>query len=321
MMPELNGFQVCETIKKEKKLKDIPIILISALSDTKSVTHGFSLGAVDYITKPFQINEVLARVETQLNLQRYRRELEEKTAQLQRRNNELRELEQLRDNLVHMVVHDMKSPLGVINGYLKLVLRQWEDQIPEKAATYIKDSVSSTTSLLEMVNSLLDVSRMENSQITMNLKDRDLLTVAGTAVQQQEPIAHHKHVAIALEGDSFPVWCDGSLISRVITNLINNAIRFSPPDDSIRVLVTNTGKTARVEITDNGPGVDPRHHKLIFEKFGQVIARQEGQKYTTGLGLTFCRMAVEAHGGDIGIDSTLGKGSTFWFTLPLELKG
>jgi len=124
--------------------------------------------------------------------------------------------------------------------------------------------------------------------------------------------------------DPAGVVVDRDVIQRVFVNLIGNAINFSPKGGTIGIEISAAGETARAAITDQGPGIPPEYHRHIFEKFGQVKSRMENKKYSTGLGLTFCKMAVEAQGGQIGINSPsapprageAGKGSTFWFTLP-----
>ncbi|MDP6507225.1 MAG: ATP-binding protein, partial [Planctomycetota bacterium] len=110
--------------------------------------------------------------------------------------------------------------------------------------------------------------------------------------------------------------CDAELIKRVIQNLLGNALKFTPSDGTISVSILNGGDTVKIAITDSGPGIPEDYRDKIFEKYGQVEARQQGKKYSTGIGLSFCKLAVEAHGGEIGVDSEVGKGSTFWFKIP-----
>ena len=118
--------------------------------------------------------------------------------------------------------------------------------------------------------------------------------------------------------DDISMFCDIEVARRIVGNLVANALKFTPASGEVRVGATRMGEQVRIAVTDTGPGIPPDYRERIFEKFGQVDAREEGRKYSTGLGLTFCKLATEAHGGTIGVDSVEGKGSTFWFTLPTE---
>ena len=114
--------------------------------------------------------------------------------------------------------------------------------------------------------------------------------------------------------------CDRDLIRRVNLNLLMNAIKFSPANGEVGIDLNNTDEAVKITVKDNGPGIPAEFHKKIFSKFGQAEIRQQGQLYSTGLGLTFCKLAVATHGGSIGVESEVGKGSTFWFTLPRSSK-
>ena len=159
-MPELNGYEVCERLKADPQLAEIPVLFISALNETLDKVKAFGVGGVDYITKPFQFEEVEARVATHLELRRQKRELKES-------NERLRELERLRDNLVHMIVHDMRSPLMVISGHLELMAME---PLPAQAAQCAKKALAATRTLIEMVSSMLDVSKMEAGQMQLTCR-------------------------------------------------------------------------------------------------------------------------------------------------------
>jgi len=306
-MPQMNGFEVCKRLKADESLKEIPVIFISALTETMDKLKAFAAGGVDYVTKPFQFEEVQARVETHMELRRQKREL--KAAY-----DRLRELESLRDTLVHMIVHDMRTPLMVVSNYLQMAGMQ---KLPEQAADYITRAADATGALVEMVSSLLDVSKMEAGQMTMQLTAVDLRDLLKEALGKVESLKGQRALTLVVPDQAVMLTCDAGLILRVIQNLLGNALKFTDRErGTIEVRVEPGKDTLRVTVTDNGPGIPEDYHAKIFEKFGQVASWEQGRKYSTGLGLTFCKMAVETHGGRIGVDSEVGEGSTFWFELP-----
>jgi len=307
-MPELDGYETCQRLKADEKLKEIPVIFISALTETMDKVKAFGVGGVDYVTKPFQFEEVEARVQTHLELRRQRRQLQENYQRLQ-------ELEHLRDNLVHMIVHDMRSPLMAMSGYLDLLKMKASSQLGEREQGWIKTARQGTTQLTEMVTTLLDVSRLEAGQMPLKRSACDLAVVARAAVDSLGSLVGQRRLSI--ESPSGPVIAsaDKEIVQRVIANLLGNALKFTPDGGEVKLTADRKDGLARLAVSDTGPGIPPEYHARIFERFGQV--EKQRRKHSTGLGLTFCKLAVEAHGGQIGLESEVGKGSTFWFVLPL----
>ena len=307
MMPGMDGFAVCERLKADATLKEIPVLFISGLSETRDKIAAFSAGGVDYVTKPFQPEEVCVRVETHLTLRRQRQDL-------QNAYDRLRELESQRDNLVHMIVHDMRSPLTVIAGNLELAQMS---ALPDDAAHCLADALSATMALVEMVGSILDVSKMEAGQMTLKLSAVDMRDLLSKTLQSVDPIKGQRTLALKAPEKMAAFPCDAHLIERVVQNLIHNALKFTDEKEgAVTVGVAVAEDTVRVTVSDNGPGISEAYREKIFDKFWQAPAGKQGQKRSTGLGLAFCKLAVEAHGGEIGVESREGKGSDFWFTLP-----
>jgi signal transduction histidine kinase len=301
-MPGMNGYELCERMKADPTLKEIPVIFISALTDTIDKVRAFKAGGVDYMTKPFQIDEVSARVQTHLDLRRQKRAL-------QGSYDRLKELDLLKDNLTNMIVHDMRSPLSSVVFALDFI----KLDLPSNIAFFLKAARDNASLLIEMVNQLLDISRLEANQMPLNKTECELVPLCQRAIDSVSSLAGERRFSL-LSAESVPAICDAELIRRVVSNLIGNAVKFTSTTGEISVSVMRDSSRVRVAVTDNGPGVPAEYHQKIFEKFGQV--KGENKKLGTGLGLTFCKLAVEAHGGTIGVKSQPGEGSTFWFELP-----
>ncbi len=311
MMPEMDGYEVCERLKADEKLREISVIFISALNETMDKVKAFGVGGVDYVTKPFQFEEVAARVSTHLELQRQRHKLKENYEQLRR-------LEELRDNLVHMVVHDLRNPLTGISGFLDLTLALEKETLTEDGLEYLQTAKRSTTAVIDMVSAVLDVSKMEAGEMKLHLVECDLVRIAADLMSGMESLKEAREMILDAPPAPVTVVADKDLILRVIQNLLGNALKFTPSDGWIRLGIEPDENRVCVRVWDNGPGIPPEYRERIFEKFGQVEAHANRQKHSTGLGLTFCKLAVEAHGGSVGVESEVDKGSTFWFVLPKD---
>jgi two-component system sensor histidine kinase/response regulator len=227
-----------------------------------------------------------------------------------------------------MIVHDMASPIQTIGLAVDLVLSGEEGPGCENVEVLAR-AADASRSLTEMVNSLLDISRMEAGQMPLHPADADLRRLAEEAVDTMRLLAGAKEIRLAVQGPSVALRADTDLIRRVFINLIGNALRFTPKGGEVIITASASDGLARAQVHDTGIGIPEEYHERIFEKFGQIegdpkreilrLGTQTGQprhQHSSGLGLTFCRLAVIAHGGRIGVRSRPGAGSTFWFELP-----
>jgi two-component system, sensor histidine kinase and response regulator len=313
-MPDMDGFEVCERLKADSNLRDIPVIFITAMSDMEDMVKAFATGGVDYVTKPFHYEEVLARIQTHLALRKQQMQLEDQFKQLQ-------ELEQLRDGLVHMIVHDMNNLLAGIVTSLGILKMRYSDVLTERGMRPLNLGLDSCQDLTSMVNDLLDISRLESGEMPVVASECNITDLIQDVVSQNESIIQTQAINVETPTREVRVSCDEHLIRRVLTNLIGNAIDFTSEGGDVLIGVENMPGAVRVTISDNGPGIPLEYQSRIFDKFGQVEARAKGEKHSTGLGLAFCKLAVEAHQGDIGVDSIPGNGSTFWFSVPSDPSG
>jgi len=226
---------------------------------------------------------------------------------------ELRKLQELRDNLTHMIIHDLRSPLTGVIGYLDLFKRRSAAKLDAKELGYINTAFGAAEKLNEMITSLLDTNRLESGEMPLDLRGHDVSEIVRTATQSLAAAFGERKITSDLGDAAHIAFCDADLVRRVVSNLLTNALKFTSAKGSITVRVASNRDFIEVSVSDTGPGIPAEHHGKIFEKFGQV---ESGTRHSTGLGLAFCKLAVEAQGGRIGVESAPGEGSRFWFTLP-----
>ncbi len=230
----------------------------------------------------------------------------------------LRELEVHRDNLIHMVCHDMKAPLQVLILQLDIL----KDMVIEKLDN---DELESVDTLLAysrqleiMVHSMLDLSKMESGNLPMKLKTGHLTDTVEESLSFVRAMGQESTLAMDAPTDPRMMKYDVDVMQRVLINLLFNAVKYSPAGGEVKVGIEERDDHAYITVKDQGPGIPEEYQQTIFEKFGQVKVEGHERRGSTGLGLTFCKMAVESHGGEIGVNSVEGEGSTFYFTLPYE---
>ncbi len=243
-------------------------------------------------------------------------EVEQRTQELVEEHRRLQELEAYRDTITHMIVHDLRTPLTSIYGFLE-TLSNWEkEKLSEDGARYLETAIGQTSHLSDMVTSLLDVSKMESGSMELDVTTWDIVSATRKLIKEMEPLRSGRTLKITAPKTQM-VDADTRLIRRVIQNLLGNAYKFTQIHSRIDVVIEPLGQILRVSIHDNGPGIPEADQKRIFDKFGQADVDSSVRGYSTGLGLTFCRLAVEAHGGRIWVESQLDAGSAFRFEIPL----
>jgi signal transduction histidine kinase len=218
-----------------------------------------------------------------------------------------------------MIIHDLRNPLAAIASFAYLLESVDRERLSEKGRGYVGYIIKSTDVLTEMCSSMLDVSKMESGQMELKLAACDLGAIAGEVVARMDALKGERQIALARPAEPVLVRADAQLLSRLVQNLLGNALKFVPvATGRVDIALERRVGLVRCTVRDNGPGIPAEHQEKVFDKFWQAEAREHGFKYSSGLGLTFCKMVVEAHGGRIGVESEVGVGSTFWFELPLE---
>ena len=316
MMPGIDGYEVCRQLKTDKIKKDIPIIFLTAMSDADDEAKGLELGAMDYITKPFNPELVKARVRNQLAMRRYQLELIEQKDRIEDDYHKIRELEKLRDDLASMIIHDMRNPLTSIMASLSIFLRNKSEDLQKEDRENIEIALDSTKELNEMITSLLDISRLESGKMPLIKEKTDLKALIKKALKQISGLIAGRNFKFECNDDIPTTLCDPGIIERVVVNMVSNALKFTPEDGKVTVELAAEPQWNRITFTDTGPGIPREYHEKIFEKFGQAELRKHRKVFSSGLGLTFCKLAVNAHGGSIVVESEPGKGAKFHILLP-----
>jgi len=312
-MPGMNGFEVCERLKADAALKDIPVIFISALAETADKVKAFAAGGVDYVTKPFQFEEVNARLETHLRLRRQQIEL-------RRQQNELQALNDLKNHFLGMAAHDLRTPLGGIMGISELLADQLSPLLTEKQSGFFDMLFASSQFMVGLINDLLDISAIESGHLILERRMVDITVPIIRSVEINGMFASKKNMSIAINcQEQLPqVFADINRIEQVINNLLSNAIKYSQAGTDIAVRLYHENNEVIISVADQGPGIPEKEQHKLFQAFGKTSVKPTSKKESsTGLGLLIVKKIMEAHDGRVWLLSEHGKGTEFFFSLPV----
>jgi two-component system sensor histidine kinase/response regulator len=314
MMPDMDGYEVLGHIKSDERLRHIPVIMISALSELQSVVRCIEAGAEDYLAKPFNPTLLKARIGACLEKKRGRDRETILYEQLQSNYKKLQEVEKLRDDMRNMIVHDLRTPLTAV--IIGVEMLEKFGALNETQRELIAIAVGGGKTLLGMINDLLDVEKMESGTTQLEYRALSAAALVDGALEQVAALAGDGQIVLVTEiAADLPLFSgDENKLSRTLVNLIANAIKFTPAG-TVTISASSDADTIRFSVRDTGQGIPADAFERIFEKFGQLDSHSQ---IGTGLGLAFCKLAVEAHGGQIQVESTPGVGSTFSFTIPLR---
>jgi DNA-binding response OmpR family regulator len=321
MLPKMDGYEVCGRLKKDPETKFIPIIMLTALKELKDKVRALEVGADDFLSKPFENIELLARVKSLLRLKEYHDELQSKNLELAEKNDSLIRMDRFKEDLTNLIIHDMKNPLFVIQGNLQMMSMSMENVPPEILKKYAQRIERSSQQLLRMVVNLLDISRIEEGTIDLKNDHANINEIIDKIIERIKdyPENKNKEILVDLNSNLPELTIDRSVMERVFENLINFSITNLVDEGKVTITTAAVDDQKIQFVThDNGTQIPKNYYDKIFEKFSQTEIKDSGYRVDRALGLTFCKMAVEAHKGSMWLDLETKVGNKFIIELPIS---
>jgi signal transduction histidine kinase len=311
-MPEMNGFDVCERLKENEQTKDIPVIFLTARTQPEEVIKGLQLGAVDYITKPFNPVELVTRVRNHLNHKKA-------NDLIQIQNEKLIELNSMKDKFFSIIAHDLKNPLGLFLTTSQYINDNLHSFKPDETKSFMEVIHTNAQKLHDLLNNLLQWSRSQSNRIQyypieFGIYDlvQDNLTVLSELIQKKKISAFNN------SNKESVIYADVNMINTVIRNLISNAIKYTNEEGEITINTEETDTSIIINVQDDGVGIEdeniPKLFRIDINYFTSGTNNEEG----TGLGLILCKEFIDKNNGKISVKSKINEGSTFSIELPKQ---
>ncbi|MBU2512998.1 response regulator [bacterium] len=312
MMPEMNGDELCKRIRIELGNKSLPVIFLSAMSETSSILKIFKAGASDYIIKPFAKEELLSRIRVHLESRLLNKKLFEQV-------HELKRLNKLKDDILSITSHDLRSPLNGVLGFTDLLMQ--DKTLNDTHQEYLKHIKDSGGFLLSLINDILDLGRAQSEQHELEMNVISVSELIESSIITVRHMATPKKISIEIENrcDFNPcVMGDRNALIRIFNNLLANAIKFTHKDGVVKQIIElENEKTLKISVVDDGIGIPPDKIPFLFDKFSKASRPGTSGEKSTGLGLSITKELIERHKGSIHVISKEGEGSCFYLLLPL----
>lgn len=320
-MPKKDGLQLVSDIAKRNP--EILTVLMTGHGTIDSALEAMKRGASDYLTKPLNLEEMVVRLRKVLDERQRFVKLRDFATQLEKANQELRRIDQMKSEFVSIASHELRTPLATIKTAIQLILKEKAGEVNETQKKFLLMAESNINRLTNILNDLLDLSRIESGRVEMQCKEMDVRVSIDSILSSFKPQADQKSIQLHMEVEKdLPfVYGDQEKIEQILTNLIGNAIKFTQEGGKVDVFakLLNGGRNnVAISVRDSGIGIPEDQHEKVFEKFFQVEGSLHRSVSGTGLGLAITKGLVEALQGKIWVESELDKGSTFTFTLPVS---
>lgn len=322
MMPDIDGFEVCKTLKSNTRTKHIPIIFITARTDSASIVKGFEIGGADYLTKPVNMAEMKARVKHQILLKLANDKISEY-------NKELKQLLEDKDELLGIAAHDMKTPLNSILGFSSLITEEIDSDVNNndtfnKINRFARNISDISKFMSKNINDLLNNQILEKGQIVLNKKRTNITNIVINSIKMNETWIKSKNINICISNfeDVF-AYVDEDKFINIVQNLVSNAIKYSPKGKSIYLGLSysdSTNNFIRFSVKDEGEGISKNDYDKLFTKFSKLSAKPTAGESSTGLGLSIVKKLTELHNGNIFLNKAYKDGAEFILDIPDELK-
>ena len=312
MMPDLNGFDTAVILKKDPETQEIPIIFLTALNNPSDLVKGFQVGANDFLTKPFNKEELVMRVMHQIQLVAAKRIIV-------RQNEELKRTISNRDKMYSVIAHDLRSPMASIRMVLNLAVNVVsKDIVGEEIFGLLDKANRESEETHDLLDNLLKWTKSQTGRLTVVYQDLDLDDIVPGVVDIFRMIAEMKKIDLKYlpADEKLTVHADNDMIKTILRNFLSNAVKFTPEGKTVEVFYKREGDFARISVRDHGVGIEPERVETIF-RTGETTYGTGGEE-GSGLGLQLCQDFARKNGGEAQVESTLGDGSTFSFTIPLK---
>lgn len=311
VLPGMDGIEVCRNIReKRKKSNYVFFIMLTAREEKNDMIRGFDAGVDEYIMKPVNLQELIARIKVGARIVRLERQLIEK-------QRELSGINEMKNKFIGIVAHDLRNPVISIRGFSELLLKDTVTLNSEQKE-FLNIIHTTSRNMLAMINDLLDISRIETGNMQLSLENGSLTDLITDRIKLIKLQADKKHITI--HQDFSPVShvaFDAQRLGQAVDNLITNAVKFSPSGSNVFLSLKQDGDLVKFSVTDEGPGIPREEQHLLFSEFHRLSVRPTGGETSTGLGLAIAKKIIEAHNGMIEFETQEGMGSTFSLILPV----
>lgn len=308
MMPRMNGLEMLQRMRAKPSLSDVPVILVTALSETRYIIQGLQMGANDYVTKPLDTEVLRARVQTQLTVKQL---LDERKQHIL----ELEAAQAFKDRCLQMASHDLKGPLGNLRMAHSLARRYLvEDPRAEEIMQMAELTVNNMRTVIE---EFLDLAALQSGKLDVNLESVSVDDVVHDVVSDYSMSAIEKEIVLDWLPTDLVVCADKARLAQALANLVSNAIKYSPTQSTVTIWAEGYADRARIYVADQGPGIPVAERSRLFTQFGKLSPRPTNGESSTGLGLWIVKHIVELQHGSVGVECPPEGGSIFWIDLPL----
>lgn len=309
MMPGISGLQVLEKLRADPLTADLPVILVSALADRQDVVRGLKMGANDYVPKPIEMDVLSARVQTQIMLKQLQDQRKLAIAELER-------AQELKDQLLRIASHDLKSPLANI-GMIRFLLRDALADNPS-ALEFVDMLDNVSEHMLAVIRDFLDTAAIQSGELDLVPEVLPVSDLIYEVCEQYRLAALRKQITLDIPPVEGEIHADHMRTVQALDNLVSNGIKYSPMNSVVTVTAQPVDDMVRFSVTDAGPGIPDAERSRLFTQFGRLSTRPTGGESSTGLGLWIVKHLVTIQGGNVGVETTPGGGSTFWMELPIS---
>lgn len=306
MMPNMSGYEVLKTIRANSATSDLPVILVSAMSDAKDVAQGLEFGANDYLSKPINPEVTSARIRTQIALKQLQ---DDRKKVIQ----ELQAAQTMKDNLLRIASHDLKGPL--MNVLLVASLfREEQEKIP--ASREWLDMLEATVHTMQtVIEDFLDTAALNSSVVNLALEQVSIQSIVDTLIKLYKTPAEKKAIRIEAYDYNGHIFANGDRFLQALGNLVSNAVKYSPLHSTIRIWTVREDNSIFICVGDEGPGIPVGERSRLFTQFGKLSTRPTGGEHSTGLGLWIVKQMINLQGGEVGVDCPTEGGSVFWMQM------